>query len=198
MAAERADDPSSIYNSRPVVLAYSRPTAESLSSHTYDQVQDAMLLAGPYSFAEQMSAAYRRKPSAVLVTALSAIPVADSVRGFYAESGAPTPIVDYIRPIRQSGVMGRLLRQEEHLRLIRLLDAAGQRVYVIDEYRDSGQTLLDCLATLDAIGIDGARGIAGKWYHDVARGDLDINRCTSKHAPFMRQVGVLACQQSEL
>jgi hypothetical protein len=169
-----------------------------LKRSTYERVQEAMLTPGVCSFAEQMANANRVQAGAMLVTAVSAIPVADSIRGFYAEAGGSTPVIDYIKPIKDSHPMPTVMRKAEKLRLMNLLAGTDQPVYVIDEFVASGRTLKNCLGMLGAIGIDRPRGIAGKWYRDIHRADVDIDQCTSIYADFMFQVGVLACQQSEL
>ncbi len=51
------------------------------------------------SFAQQMTTALEYRPNAILFTARSAVPLADSVRGFYDEAGITLPLLSYIMPL---------------------------------------------------------------------------------------------------
>lgn len=166
-----------------------------LSPFTYAQVEDHMLHSS-YSFPDQMARAYRNGAAAFLVTANSAVPLADSIRGFYSELDAELPVINYIDPRKTYKSIGQLHRYIEKLRLESLLPDPSETIYVVDEYVLTGATINRARALLAEIGYQDVDSVKGRWYHSARRSDLDLDRVTSVHAPAMHAIGAKACRQA--
>jgi hypothetical protein len=68
----------------PLVHAVGDPSSLLLRREAYETIEERMLdLLPPFSFTHQMAAAVATEPTAFLLTANSAVPLADSIRGFY-------------------------------------------------------------------------------------------------------------------
>lgn len=74
------------------------PSAPYLLCHEdLPTISDLMLSDWEYSFANQLHKQYQEGQQAFVVTANSAIPIADSVRGFYEEAGVYCPLINFVR-----------------------------------------------------------------------------------------------------
>lgn len=170
-----------------------RASVSVLGSEIYDDVEARMLTQAPseqhYSFASQMAAAVATDPTAFLLTANSAVPVADSIRGFYEELGAELPVIDYIRVPKPTLRPRLLLPTIERMRLRHNLRDASDNVYVVDEFVSRGRTIKRARQLLQSIGIEDIASIQGKWYGQAKRNELDLDRTTSIHAERMRTIG---------
>jgi hypothetical protein len=171
-----------------------------LEPSTYEAVERNMLYGHDeeFSFVSQLAAAAKTQPSAFLLTANSAIPVADSIRGFYDELGIEAPLIDYIYAPRKSGSLG-LRRHIEKLRLSRRLQDVSENVYVVDELVMTGATLDRARKLLlDDVGVLQVSYIQGRWYNDAKRSEIDLDRATSVHAPKMYGIGQKACELANI
>ena len=146
-----------------------------------------------FSFVRQMVAAVNTQPSAFLLTANSAVPVADSIRGFYDELGIEVPLIDYVYAPSKSGLLGLRSRAEE-LHLSHRLQDAGENVYVVDELVMTGATLARASKLLVDIGVQHVSPINGRWYNHASRSEIDLDMVTSVHASKMYEIGQKACQ----
>jgi adenine/guanine phosphoribosyltransferase-like PRPP-binding protein len=170
-----------------------------LEPSTYEVVERNMLHARnqKFSFVSQMATALNTQPSAFLLTANSAVPVADSIRGFYDELGVEAPLVDYILAPRKSGLFGAVIRAEK-LRLSRQLQAAGENVYVVDDFVMTGSTLARAKKLLLDIGVQQVSYSNGRWYNDAKRSEINLDGVTSVHAPKMYEIGQKACELANI
>lgn len=175
-------------------VPYTRQTPSVLCAEAYPDVEALMLGERPrFSFTQQMAKAVGSDPTAFLVTANSAIPIADSIRGFYEELDADLPVIDYIRVPRHS-LFRNLSDYIEKRRLKNSLGDASENVFVIDEYVLTGETLTRAHNLLSSIGIGQHTDIIGRWYGHAKRPDIDMDRLTSSHAKKMREIGRTAAQ----
>lgn len=165
-----------------------------LEGQYYPEVRDLMLSGDRYSFSTQIRNTFaEHAPEAYLVTAYSAIPVADSIRGFYQELGVDQPLVDYV--LAQKGLRRFATSRAENLRLKNLLSDIGGKVCIVDEYTVTGATVDRSRKALVRAGVNETDivSIKGKWYHNARRGDLQVDQATSVHRDFMNSIGRDAC-----
>lgn len=178
----------------PSTLWHGYGTPGLLTSKVYDRVEHEMLHGRPrLSFANQIAAMVDIRPTAFLLTANSAVPVADSIRGYYDELGIDRPVIDYIRVPGKGWLSGLLQTHIEEKRLQYCLNEAGAQVCVVDEYVFSGGTLERARNLLKNIGVTDVTEIRGRWYSQAKRAEIDLDRVTSVHAPKMREIGQKAC-----
>lgn len=144
-----------------------------------------------------------KPPEVYLVTARSAIPTADAIRGFYQEMGLKCPPVGYItadrdlafKYIKQPSDQSKANLDKEAARLSSTLKDA-HHVCVIDQYVQSGRTLQYAGYILDYAEVQHTSAIRGRWYHQAFESDrLDPNLVTSRHASLMLNIGHKACRQ---
>ncbi len=172
----------------------------------------AAQMAQVYHNPETIDTRLEKPPDAFLLTARSAVPVADAVRGYYAELGLQAPYIGYIRANRLLAAVhggrpgpstcsyddAKKVFNDEALRLRPKL-AGMSHVCVIDQYVASGGTLQYAGEILEAADIANVTAIRGLWYAQAYdKGDeLDFKRPTSRHARLMHTVGVMSCQRSQ-
>lgn len=152
----------------------------------------------------QLASQFATSPDLFLVTAASAVPVADAIRGFYEATGASHPVIDYIAANQEMAAAFRegYIRfnpwqkafQTEVTRLIPRVESS-QHVCVVDEFVAEGTTVQYAHQILKTAGIEVASTIRGKWYGQANRSEIDLERLTSIHAPYMRKIGLQACSQ---
>lgn len=149
---------------------------------------------GPWnvSFTEYMKRFHQLKPELVALTANSAVPVADAVRGWYEEVGEEQPELTYVRANRDLTKKDLSLEEQHTIeqdveRLER--EYAGAHAVIIDQFVETGKTLTLATRMLGRAGlmIVGSTPEA-KWYNH-AFGKIDLSRVTSEHASFMRRIG---------
>ncbi len=172
------------------------------------------------TFVRQMNSLYRSTdglegllpPSAIVVTANSAVPVADAVRGFYEEVGETTPLIIYIKADSFNGLelhtveeinqraaikasqLGRPFKKEVR-RLTPILEGVDH-VCLIDQYVSSGDTLRYASLVLKQAGVKIVSAIRGNWYEGAMKKDIDLQSVSSIHSRFMYRVGALSCQKA--
>ncbi|HSW85060.1 MAG TPA: hypothetical protein VLF79_00400 [Candidatus Saccharimonadales bacterium] len=159
-----------------------------LESESYAAVEANMLNRSQYSFTEQMARAVLSEPLAFFVTVNSAIPVADSIRGFYEEIDVEPPIIDSIK-VPRSAFFSNISKYIEKKRMSRVLPETIGRIYVVDECVSRGATLNRAEDLLSEIGNYKVGKIRGKWYVHARRKDIDVDRVTSIHASKMQAIG---------
>jgi hypothetical protein len=141
-----------------------------------------------FSFTKQMLNVHGTGPTAFLVTAKSATPIADSVRGFYEELGQDIPVLDYIRVPRYTPFR-YISNYIEKLRLRGRLADVMENVIVIDEFVYSGATLNRANQLLTDIGVENVTDIRGRWYGNAKPTEIDLDKVTSIHAAKMNFIG---------
>ncbi|MES2631036.1 MAG: hypothetical protein V4611_03700 [Patescibacteria group bacterium] len=184
-----------------------------LEEATYDAVFDLMVnreaMEGWYvrpterSFAGNMRQILSSvNPDLFLFTHKSAIPVADSVRGYYEELGVLVPDLDVIntKDIEDEDyTSGRAtphdVRDRELKRLGPIIE--GRNVAIIDQYISGRDTItraqhIASMAGATAIGIPDL----AKWYHDAHMVDIDFEGISSRHVEHMRLIGRVSAQKT--
>ncbi len=136
---------------------------------------------------------------AFLVTAMSGIPVADSVRGYYEALGRETPLISYVAADRQQAARYRYGYDHvlsnidtEASRLQEVLDGRDT-VCVIDQYVMSGETIGYAASVVALAGVTTIYGMRGKWYHEAPRKHVDQTNLSSKFKRRMHHIGMKAC-----
>ena len=141
-------------------------------------------------------------PEGIVLTAFSAIPVADSVRGFYQELDYDFPTLE---PIYANSRLSHdhyynrstpdgLATEAREIARLRALFAGAEHVSVIDQLVSSGYTISYAAQLLHAAGVKKVSTIRGYWYSQASPSDVSIEPLTSTHAPFMTLVGHQAAQ----
>lgn len=135
------------------------------------------------------------QPDVFLVTANSAIPIADSIRGFYEVLGIEPPLVGYIninRHFNPDNEADTTTRDEEAKRLIEVLDGA-ERVCVVEEYVDLGRSLKNAEEILRMAGAVTITAVRGRWYRQWDRlgstSGLDFDSVSSSLREDMLAIG---------
>jgi len=144
------------------------------------------------SFAEYMKRFHQMKPEVFALTANSAVPVADAIRGWYDEIGEEQPELTYVRANRDLTQENLSLEEQNVVEQdIKRLEReyADARAVIIDQFVCSAKTLNLATCMLGRAGLmvmDGTH--EARWYNH-AFGDIDLTNMTSEHAPFMRWIG---------
>ena len=129
----------------------------------------------------------------VLATANSAIPVLDAVRGSAAALGIQHPPLGYIRAdfdtSREYFLEDNDRTLEEEALRLKPIVAGAQSVAVIEEFTAEGKTLKFAEAILKHCNVQTFVPIAGRWYLQAYKEDVDLPGLTSVHAPKMREIG---------
>lgn len=132
------------------------------------------------------------------LTANSAIPLADAIRGYHDELGLPEPAIGYVRanstlartksqPKLEDEILMDALRIHENVR--------GKTIGLIDQYRATGRTLRIGKKILTVAGAKGVRYFDDtRWYDQAIEHEVDKESMTSEHAEFMREIGAKAAQ----
>lgn len=142
-------------------------------------------------------------PEAIVFTSLSAIPIADAVRGYYDGLGLSRPLLSHITANRALAKRFASIRRlhtfqtpAEKAEISRLgsLFAGLQHVSVVEQYVDSGKTSLYAGRLLLAAGVEQVSVVRGNWFNDARQLELDMPSLTSSHAGFMRSIGLQAAK----
>lgn len=155
-------------------------------------------------------------PQAYLMTAYSAIPIADAIRGFHEEEGAETPVLSYVRANRENAMYYLLSKRyidprlyseaskaqaaasyRDEVKRLKELVSGAEHVCVVDQNVRYGATLAYAYHMLATAGVQTISAIRGIWYHDADPKEVSLRWMTSSHKPFMHEIGVLARQLSE-
>ena len=147
-------------------------------------------------------------PEAYVLTANSAIPIADAIRGYFTMLGWAAPPITYIstkliNPNSQRTLTTKASRafpedannsvEQQFDRLYPVLQGMTH-VTLVDQYVASGSTLATAAGILELLGINQITAIRGNWYAGVYDpSEVDRTTMTSTHAEFMRDVGAQAC-----
>lgn len=168
--------------------------AENLDSLEYHLVEQRLLEEptwGPHeSFRTTIERVRPSKPGAYLLTACSAVPLADTIRGYYDALGEATPQLHYIHAntttSRDSGLRERTISSEvSRLRSIRGMAS----VCVIDQWRATGKSLDMGRDIAKRLEINGIHLISGLWYQNADAVDVDLQQMTSIHKELMYFIG---------
>lgn len=146
------------------------------------------------SFGEYMRLFEPLDPDVFVLTANSAVPVADAIRGWHDAIGKALPELTYIEANRELSVDESQLTVVQHnileTDIKRLRERyAGSRAIVIDQFVHSGKTVELASRMLGQAGIVAdASTWYTKWYNH-AFGEINKDTMTSEHAEFMRRIG---------
>lgn len=183
--------------------------APDLAEHSYSSVSSRMLMrteltAGQSEpFWKYMDEFDALSPDVILFTANSAIPVADSVRGWHDAMGTDLPEFSYVD---SNGVLTcptetaiDTLEEAIDSEAKRLGAAyAGASVAIIDQYIHSGNTLRVAKAMAERAGMLCVGATSEVRWFNHAQGKTDRNIMSSGHAEFMRDVGMRAIERSTM
>jgi hypothetical protein len=153
----------------------------------------------PLSFTDNMALMRATNPHVFLFTANSAIPVADSVRGYYEERGEPIPELgiikadSFVSPHPGYTIYNQAFDSEVQRLGVQLF---GARVAVVDQDIHTGFTITMARKIAQAAGATSVIIPEGaNWYGDADDQDVDRDAVTSKHSDHMRKVGHAAAQR---
>lgn len=184
---------------------------EILRSKNYPAVERQMLFGDnedgeSFTFRAQIDEAVRSNPHPLtfFLTANSAIPIADTLRGYYNELGLCYPGIFYIEAnklmvrhaldMEEDGKIQPCLTEE----IDRLTSIAKEnlieRACVIDQFVATGRSLKLATWMLKCAGVPNITSMPGNWYHDAHPRNIDKDNMTSTHANKMHEIGVRACR----
>lgn len=136
-------------------------------------------------------------PDVYFLTANSAIPLADAIRGYYDELGKPTPELYAIMAnfststAYEAGSRDQFDREVKRLRHI----ASGViHACVVEQYVLSGGTARYAQKLLEAAGVSYVSTIMGRWYEQANQSEVDLQTVSSNHAMFMHSIGSAAAR----
>lgn len=183
-------------------------TPACLESYEYSLIFEKMVNQGTQwrsrtalmSFTDQIANITKNgDPDCYLFTAKSAIPVADAVRGYYDAIDRQHPPLEIV----QTGGLAyadsserEAMVNEEADRLRPLISGLG-RVSVVEQFVSSGDGLLLAETIVRRIcpTIQTANFRNSNWYHDAKESDIDFDKISSTHEPFMHTVGIAAAER---
>jgi len=167
--------------------------AEQLGPDEYPNVEQWMLRppGNNLSFTHHMHLKQRYVPDAYLLTAYSAVPIADSLRGFYASLGQQVPQLHYVRADTSTSreVDLRRIRVADEVARLKPLLTGMTRVCIIDQYHATCKTSGMAIEIAKQCGIHQVFSIVENWYQNADRDDIDLVNMTSIHALFMNYIG---------
>ncbi len=139
-------------------------------------------------------------PDAVLLTANSAVPLADTIRAFYKAQQQPEPIITYVAANRSLAydTAHEAKNIDSEVRRLKPILENTDHTAVIDQYVGFRGTLQFATKIAQhAVPEDTlVTPMAGNWYHDALAHEVDLLAMTSSHANFMYRVGTLAAEQA--
>ncbi len=166
------------------------------------------MLANDVSFAEYMPQVLTTEPDVIFFTANSAVPVADSVRGYYEELGMRSPELAYITAnshLSDVDTMklppARWMAQRKIDTEIKRLNAEyrDSRSIIFDQFVETGGTLDLAESMLAQAGIHNLLSTRNAhFYREARNGEIDKKHMTSSHRKFMQGVGQKAAQLAEV
>ena len=130
-------------------------------------------------------------PDAIALTMYSAVPVADAFRGIYDSLGTKPPLLIGVASNAQDRHLqatSPMARQVEVTRLRNLLDGRSN-VVIVDEYVLNGSTLGHANDLLTESGVELTSAIAGRWFEDAGKTDIDARKLTSEFAQQFHAIG---------
>jgi hypothetical protein len=166
------------------------------------------------SFAGNMAKIILSRPDIFLLTHKSAIPLADSVRGYYQTLGYEIPEFGVVNtkdeegankeyPVGTSAWSQRARAYDDGRRQIVIAREAailgprieGRRVAILDQFISDRVTVHTAISIgLSARAIRVVAPSSAAWFHDARQQDIDFDGLSSVHAPFMNEVGAAAAQ----
>lgn len=131
------------------------------------------------------------EPDAYILTAYSAIPLADAFRGYYQELGVDTPLITYVHASssqRNKSIDPNVFDHEVARLQEELKDCDSP--CIVDEYTNRGITISRAIKIIAASGnYASIHTIEGQWYHNASRVGIDLGQVSSTHASFMHEIG---------
>lgn len=136
-------------------------------------------------------------PDAYALTAKSAIPVADAIRGYHDELGLSEPI---LTAVNANSATARSLDTKQadaiFMEACRIEAVVrGNTIALIDQFVGLGKTLELGRSMLRCAGARGIRSDENvRWYDQAEPADIDCVNLTSEHADFMHEIGEKAAK----
>lgn len=156
------------------------PELDEVNSDKYDTSLTAQL--------RSVLAHKSKKPDFFAFTMLSAIPIADCIKGVYDVLGEPTPTLLAIRARhREPRANAIYLNGEELDRRGNYLQ--GMAGCIIDQYEYSGGTLKRAVGTMRSFGANDLSIFRANWFHDAHVINPNINNMSSEICKEMREIG---------
>lgn len=184
------------------------PRLNCLESRYYPRIATFMLQPGAapapedtpfsdFSFAGQ--AHLLDEADAVICTAYSAVPVADAVRGYFEERGEKPPYIGYVRTSfkPEGGVYTPRDLESFNMETERMnkeIDGIHSAV-IIDQLVCSRAAINVGRHVLLAAGASSVDQMTGRWYIQAYHPEVTLEKTTSTHAEFMREVGRKTARQ---
>lgn len=180
--------------------------AQYLDPSEYDLVESVMLEdttpgSQRATLAESFSSAIGRvfpsKPEAYLLTARSAVPLADTIRGYYDALDQDIPPLHYVRANTTTSRDDRQreITIEREVSRLNVIKGIGS-VCVIDQWKYSGRSLKMAHDIATRLEIRAVHLIAGSWYSETYRDDVNLEYMTSAHSELMYSIGQRAAYAS--
>lgn len=146
------------------------------------------------------------KPSvdAIGFTAMSAVPIADTIRGLFEVLGMPTPTLFTLLCNKNTAMMWKRspgIRTSEVDRLAKDLHGMTSAT-IIDQYVFMGTTLRHATSIVHDVGIPTVQTLPGRWYYNAmpARTEINLDTLTSKYSDTFKRIGrklaAIYCQQN--
>ena len=182
-----------IHSRPPITLGRNRRTIQTirevmLSTDTGDDTSLPSLM---------MALHDNNPPDVYALTAMSAIPVADALRGYYGELGLPEPSIVAVhanKTISRAPADTQICAVKKEVERLTPL-VGGRTVALIDQYVATGGTLRLARYMLHKAGAKRTRSDSRtRWYDQAARGDVDVENLTSTHADLMHAIGKQAAK----
>lgn len=183
-------------------MTYSTELLTFLSRRNYKRIEKSLLGEPQVDAGSSFSAVMAsfqgiNRVDQYALTAISAIPLADAIRGYHDELGLPEPTVGYVNANRTlTRTKSPKVEDEIFMDAIRIHEAVGgQTIGLIDQFRATGRTLQMGKTILTVAGAKGVRYFDDtRWYDQAIESEINKETMTSDHADFMRDVGAKAAK----
>lgn len=142
-------------------------------------------------------------PQAFLMTANSAVPVADSIRSYFSDHPlTPPTYLGYIRANKRYADYYSQMKafssvDEPEINRLRPLAVKYEHICVVEQLVSSGTTLNYASKLLLQAGVRVVTALRGNWYEEAVSSNVNLEDLTSAHEPFMSKIGILARQGAE-
>ena len=141
-------------------------------------------------------------PDVFVLTAISAVPVADAIRGYFEANGTDVPVITHVQANQanahdyhrlnwcESKNQKRVIKRFVNAEVKRLKPVVdGANVCTIDQFVSTQNTIKYAAELLKQAGVKQGTAIRGKWYDQADRAEVDLDTMTSVHHLFMHKLG---------
>lgn len=146
-------------------------------------------------------------PDAYAVTLRSAVPVADTLRGFFEAGERECPPLLGLETNKAASTnfyrdaKSLTAAQDAHVAELTARFGGADHICIVEQFVSTGQTLGFGAHMLGLAGVKRVSAIRGSWYHETQNHTVDVDGLTSYHGDqqaFMRGVGRLAAKKLSL